>query len=364
MTTIHVKSKEYSNKIIADLKLLFEGIFPEYRQSISIAVTGSLGKKQLTPQSDIDILIVYENSIRASKIEKNIIQALKGKKFLHTFEFYPVTSLANWHWILKKSPLLCSDLFFALYIWGNKNIFQRLMNYATANNMDNSNKRIYFLYNYLYRNQQLSQLYDESSLKYQKGGLRDMQLIKWIARRLAHCHSLDPAVYIKSLISLELINKRGYRILYNYQSLVMEIKWSKEANKKISKENLKKYELMRYKTYQLIERIKEKVIYKLFNRLFVSFIEDTKNNKLNKTAQENLFNSTKESAILCAIWNTSDLNLIKRAFVKYKEFWTVRAAIALNPNTPREILMDLLNLSYPDMNDIFLFVNRNPNFVK
>ena len=356
---------KYSEKIKNELISLLNEKLSLYRQNMAIAVTGSLSKYQLTPKSDIDLIIVTNDQMNPQK--KVVVNNLKNSNFQHKFEFYSVQTIKCWENIASYSAIFGSDIFFAQTIWGNKKIFNCLQKYLIENHICLSNQFSYFIYNLLYRDEQIKDNVKSENLKYQPGGLRDMQFLVWVSKRLGKKHIVDHRLYLKSLVDLGFISKNSYKLLVIYFYSILDYKWELELNKnsKSLRTYKKTYDQLRSSAAEIIETVKKKILLdfsKTKGKKWLKYVTDARKNKLDLKTRWSLIKSGDESLIFCGLWKTKDKKLINYAVDNLNYYWTARASIALNIYTDFHCLKKLYKKSLPDMSDIRMFIKKNPNF--
>lgn len=357
------KSIQYTQALKLDLKEILNDKFAEYCDSICFLATGSFGKCQMTSGSDIDLICILDNSITDKSMLQGIIQKeLTKMEYKHEFEFYPIETLEVWKWIAQYSTLYCSDLFYAVPLAGDVTLYQNLMDWIRLRNFEYLNCQSYFMYNLLYRDLQLQNPKSEKSLKYQKGGLRDFQFIKWISRRLYNNQKYLPVEYLLPLCQDYFLGDDEYRMLVAYAESILGYKWDIEEGKKELSECGKAYENLRENVAEIVERIKRVTFMKLFsgNRYERHYEPKDSNNRLRIFSQ--LGNVDSECMVLWDIWRMDNAIKLENALQDYGEWWSVRAAIALNPHCKSDLLSKLRKLKYPDMNDIVDFIGSNPNY--
>lgn len=360
--SIH-KSFNYTKKIKFELSLLFSKELNLFKENILIAATGSLGKGLLTPGSDIDLLIIVNDN--NSSLIRELIRKIKDIHFIHQFELYPIITLRQWKMITRDSALLCSDLFFAKPIWGKTNLFHSLKTYMQANNLELQNRFSYFVYNLFYRDGQLKKYMHSDNLKYQPGGLRDLQFFIWVAKRLGTDPLSHPTNFVKSLYSLGLINSNQKKLLRRYAHTLLSYKWELESSNATSLATAKiKLNKLRSLVTPLVEKVKNEVLSefgKSKGKRWLKHVISARRGTLDFKTRWELVKAQDETLIFCGLWNAQDTDLIEYCLNNYS-YWTTRSAIALNSHATNVQLKRLSKQNLPDMEDIQKFIKTNINY--
>ncbi len=360
----------YSRKTKSKLAQLCDRLLHEHKDILALCITGSLGKSQLTHGSDIDIFgIIDTNTGFDERLIAHIIsKRLKSSDFSHFFELYPIVSLQSWRWLAKYSTLYCSDLFFAKFLWGNKNLYDTLAHDSIRTGLELENRYSHFVYNLLYRTDQLKIFINSDNLKYQNGGLREMQFIKWVCTRVANSNSEKPAQFLKGLLKINFIDQSHYYKLLNYFQTIMTYKWEKEQKNNILpiEKAYIDYHKSKMLILSIVSRLKQKVIDKFSEYKGLGWknvLKKARNGSLDKTTRWAMIRSGDESLILCGLWNTDNQDIIHYCLHNLKDYWSVRASIALNPNTSKNQLDLIYDLKMCDMYDIKSFVERHKRYL-
>lgn len=358
------KSFNYTNKIKSDLTSLFSQKLSLFKESTLIAATGSLGKGHLTPGSDIDLLVIVNDN--NSNLARELARKIKNIHFTHQFELYPIVTLKQWKMIARESALLCSDLFFAKPIWGKTDLFYRLKGYIKKNNLELQNRFSYFVYNLLYRDDQLKKYVHSDSLKYQPGGLRDLQFFLWVGKRLGTDPLSHPPDFVKNLSSLGFVNSSQEKLLKRYTHALLNYKWELESasTKHILAMAKINFEKLKLPIILLADKIKNRVLSKfgeLKGQAWMEYVIAARRQILDLKTRWKLVKTRDETLIFCGLWNTEDTELIEYCLRSYS-YWTVRSAIALNSHTTKTQLKKLFKQNFPDMEDIQKFIRTNMNY--
>lgn len=359
------KSLEYTKTVKVDLQNILYNEFKEYCDSICFLATGSFGKYQMTLESDIDLICILDNNVIDKEELKDLIKkTLMQIDFKHAFEFYPIETFDTWKWIAQYSTLYCSDLFYAVPLVGNNSLFHGLMNWISKHNLEYLNRQSHFIYNLLYREQQLQNPKIEKTLKYQKGGLRDFQFIKWVSRRIYNNEEFLPEQYLLPLCQSNLLLNSEYKMLVEYAESILGYKWDIEEGRKDNSESRNVYEEIRGPVAEIVEKLKEFSFRSLFVGSKYQRLYDTKGLnsclKMDFNPESRCLN--RECMVLGNIWGISDEKKLEKTLQECSKWWSIRAAVALNPHCSAELLNEIIKLKYPDMSDIEDFVLCNLNY--
>ncbi len=368
MKHIYKLSIDYTNTTVRKLSKLCRKLFTEFENDVCLLATGSLGKFQLTQGSDIDIFCIISDAVKNPDGYKKIMEKKLGEThFLHEFEYYPFESLSKWKWIAQYSTLYCTDLFFARFLFGNKYLFLNLMKWVDTNEIEYKNRKSYVIYNLLYRKNQLRTQRNSLDIKYQPGGLRDYQFLKWVAFRIAQNHSAIPTEYVAALENNNFVSQEECRTVLGYVQSILNYKWYKEKNNSKELEVIfKEYERFRKSIIPIIEKIKIEVLRQLAKDSkpgWGKIVNDAYTNTLQaEEVQTVLESSDDESLLYLATILAEKPEQIEYSIEKNQQYWSVRAAAALNKNTPYPLLKKISSLDFPDMTDIRNFIYKNKNF--
>jgi [protein-PII] uridylyltransferase len=181
-------SRLYDNSI----KKIFDYIFYDDQDKITLAATGGYGRNEVCLRSDVDILFLERTKENNPEIDNKIQKILN---FFWDINFdigYSIKSFDECLSSFNNDNKTFSSILEIRYICGNKNTY---------------NDFITKLYNFLYHEKSLSFTYSlieetekrhtkygnsvkllEPNIKYSAGGLRDLHVLLWLFR------SLDPSL--------------------------------------------------------------------------------------------------------------------------------------------------------------------------
>ncbi len=308
----------------------------------------------MTPRSDLDTLVVFSNNTSENQKEA-FREELKSIHFEHPLETYPFASLAEWQWIASNSILYSADLHYATPVWGDSSLLLNLMSWVRTTGVSSATRLPYLMYNRLYRRRQLQGDKPSESLKYRFGGSREFQSIKWHAIRFAACRSPDPSAFLPSLLDARLIARDQLRTLHTYVNSVLEAKLSAQVMLSPDIQHLW------VKAASVIWEMQNQSILRLTkyhdrrHSQIIALAVDGKDFSLDFDASM----AIDESTALAIAWHSRRSEVLRDILIHYGNFWSIRAAAALNPYL-LETDQALLGLNrYCDSSDIDQFLERS-----
>ncbi len=181
----------------------------DLESNIALIALGSLGRRELLPYSDLDLLILYEGSL-SNKLQRNIELFLQ-KLWDSGFELgHQVSTLSNYTQLLDKEISVITALMDKRLLAGSKIIFEALTYACEPHQTWPGN--IYFKHKWkeqLKRHQKYNKTaYNlEPNIKNGPGGLRDIQMVEWIGCRNYGFN------YITHCLAMELISEHELKVL-------------------------------------------------------------------------------------------------------------------------------------------------------
>ncbi len=294
---------------IDEILILCWNHFNMAEENITLAAVGGYGRNELHPYSDVDILILHtdadlhnekasnESSILTDKLQQFITllwdigldlgQTVRTVKECVSEASNDITIISN----LMESRFIIGneDLFFKLKedidpsnIWNTKDFFCAKMEEQRLRHQK-FNETAYNL---------------EPNIKEGPGGLRDIQIIGWIAKRHFKAHTLKELVTYKFITPEEysqleqgqaflwkirfalhnIKNRREDRLLFDYQRTLAEQFGYKDTDKQLAVEQfMAKY----YKIVMELERLNE-ILLQYFNEVIIYKGVDNHPIKINK----------------------------------------------------------------------------------
>lgn len=321
-----------------------------------LCVTGGLAKRQLTPASDLDLLALLSQDAPVGTADY-IRDALHRLDLPHPLEFYPFETTDAWLWMAEHSQLFASDLLYAQPVAGDPRILKSTLDTVRQRYLDERNQYSYFVYNLLYRDRQVRNA-SSVSLKYMRGGLRDLDLLRWVSRRIVGSQSNQPRRSLAALAQKNILRPRDADFLASYTDRALTEKWrlGEEADT-TNGPCLDGAD----RVWQLAETVKERVLTLFAERKgkpWISAVRNARSGILSSSQRSQMLDCSDESMAFCALWDADDPHMLEDGLRQHQDFWLVRAAVALNHHTPTDLLDTVERLRYCDMDDIHLFITR------
>lgn len=257
----------------ADVMLFFAWQQFTWNDDIALIAVGGYGRGELHPHSDLDLLILMKQD-RASDYQKNIEQFIAFLWDIKLKIGHSVRSLSQCISEAKHDITIATNLMETRLISGNKNLLSAMMERTAPDHMWASSD--------FYRGKMDEQAirhhkhgdteYNlEPNIKEAPGGLRDIQLLNWTAKRhfnvyrrsqLVHKGFLTEEEYLRLRrdeeflwsvrFALHLIAGRSEeRLLFNYQRKISEILGYSDADGRLGIEKF----MQRY--YKAVLSIRE-----------------------------------------------------------------------------------------------------------
>lgn len=192
-----------------------------HSNELALVATGGYGRAELHPFSDIDLLIVFDES----KLENYKSELESFSTFLWDIGLKPGLSVRTISDCLEQSKLditVITNLMEARLITGSEAFFTDMQNQVSANNIwspveffhekvAEQHKRHLKFGNTAYNL--------EPDIKEGPGGLRDIQTIQWITQRYFGSNSLG------ELVNHAFLTKREYRALMKGQRFLWKVRF-------------------------------------------------------------------------------------------------------------------------------------------
>lgn len=190
--------------------------------NISLIALGSLGRRELLPYSDIDLLILHPPS-PSKKLHRKVeefVQALWDQGFRLGHQ---VATLDNYLELAAQELSVVSSLFDMRYLNGSYDLYEQLHYETSPHHLWSS--PVFFKAKWEEQNQR-HKIYNESAynlepnLKNGPGGLRDIQMILWIAARHFGDRNLTEC------LSSNLITENEFQTLKNCQQFLWRVRFA------------------------------------------------------------------------------------------------------------------------------------------
>lgn len=210
--TIH----SWSNYIIDLILTISKEIYHQEMTNCAIVALGSLGRSELLPFSDLDLLILHKNECNAlTQKTERFIRSLWDLGFSVGSQVGSCQDIAN---LAKESLSTISALQDIKFITGNEALFETLCYFTHPSQMWQAHT---FLEEKIKEQKKRHQKYNdkayllEPNIKESPGGLRDLQIIHLISSRMQH-H--NPGL-------MEKFDENELDTIKNYQINLLEIRF-------------------------------------------------------------------------------------------------------------------------------------------
>ncbi|MET0067985.1 MAG: [protein-PII] uridylyltransferase [Candidatus Thiodiazotropha sp.] len=205
------------------LKRVWMRFFEPDSQAATLVAVGGYGRGELHPASDIDILILLENESRFDAFKDQLEQFLTllwdvGLEIGHS-----VRTIEDSVREAAQNITVITNLLEARYLTGSQALFDAMMRATSADVIWNSHdffeaKLKEQRRRHAKQDGTLSNL--EPNLKESPGGLRDIQMIGWVAKR--HFHTQD----MHDLVKHEFLTEAEYQTLIEGQNHLWRIRFA------------------------------------------------------------------------------------------------------------------------------------------
>ncbi|MFK5984056.1 MAG: [protein-PII] uridylyltransferase [Pseudomonadota bacterium] len=295
-----------SNAMDEILRLCWN-FFQMGQHDVALAAVGGYGRGELHPYSDIDILILHTDTSLLEQTEKNSKLAEKLQQFITLLWDIgldlgqSVRTIDECVSEAKNDITIISNLMESRYITGNKNLFFLLKEQIEPEKIWNTKD---FFCAKMDEQQQRHLKYNgtaynlEPNIKEGPGGLRDIQIIGWIAKRHFKAHTFKELVTYKFITAEEyaqleagqaflwkirfalhiIRNRREDRLLFDYQRDLAEQFGYQDNDEQLAVEQfMGKY----YQTVMELERLNE-ILLQYFSEAIIYKDVDNHPIKINK----------------------------------------------------------------------------------
>ncbi len=187
-------------------KYLYPSANPTKSETVCVIAVGGYGRGEISPQSDIDLLFLYDYKIspRVEQIVEEMIYMLwdMGLKVgQSTRSIEETVRQANSDWTI------CTALLEGRYLWGDKKLHGRL-NRAFEKQVMLGKEKEFVNAKLLERDERHKKMGDtryvlEPNIKEGKGGLRDLHTLYWITKCLYKVSDISELVPLKKLTQKE-----------------------------------------------------------------------------------------------------------------------------------------------------------------
>lgn len=213
---------ENSDFIDSILTLCWDHFLKQYSQQLSLIATGGYGRRELFPNSDIDILILLENNNTSAF--QDCLSAFSN--FLWDIGLKPGQSVRTIPGCIqssKEDQTIMTNLLETRIISGNHGLFDELSNQISYSKLWSSTD--YFAAKMQEQERRHAKYHDtaynlEPNIKEGPGGLRDLQNIAWVYK---HHYKLTT---LTELIKHDLLSENEYNELIACRDILWRIRFA------------------------------------------------------------------------------------------------------------------------------------------
>ncbi len=328
------------------INVIYAFLFKELDQKIALIAVGGYGRGELHPKSDIDLMILLQEE--EDQQTKDLLEKFLTLLWDIRLEIgHSVRTIEECVEESTKDITVATNLMESRLLAGSEMLFARMKEVTSADHIWDSKS---FFQKKLEEQIQRSGKFNdtaynlEPNIKESRGGLRDIQMIGWVAKRHFNANSLHDLVKEGFLLDDELdtlltgqhllwrircslhylAGRREDRLLFDYQRDLAEEFGFKDKEKNSKNEAIEQFMQQYYRTVIELERLNEMLL-QHFREVIIYADVDTETELINdafqvrhgyiETTSENIFKDNP-----CAIL---ELFLILQ---QYPEIQGVRAA--------------------------------------
>ncbi len=188
---------------------------------LSLIAVGGYGRSELLLGSDIDLMI-----LRKPKLKKEHKEQLElYLAFLWDFGLevgHSVRSLNECHREAKNDITIMTNIMESRLIFGNKILFKEMIRITSPKKIWPTNK---FFQEKLLEQERRHKKYNDTAYKLEPnvkespGGLRDIQMVGWVAKR--HFDNIN----LENLVTYKFLTTKEYKILKNGRNLLWAVRF-------------------------------------------------------------------------------------------------------------------------------------------
>lgn len=265
------------------LRTVFQATFSDNDQKIALVAVGGYGRGELHPGSDIDLMLLLEQEeteLTRRHIEKFIMTLWDSRLEIG----HSVRTVDECVAEADKDITVATNIMESRLLHGNSELFEEM---KTRTGPESSwNSRDYFqakLEEQLQRNGKYNDTsYNlEPNIKESRGGLRDIQMIGWVAKRhfgATHLHDLVEHGFLRedelqALLDGQLLlwrircslhylaGRREDRMLFDYQkALAMEFGYEDDPDNPTANAAIENFMQAYFRTVMELERLNEMLL--------------------------------------------------------------------------------------------------------
>jgi len=271
-----------ANLIDQLLNTIYSYIFHDLDQEIAVIAVGGFGRGELHPKSDIDLMILLQEE--ESQRTKDLLEQFLTLLWDIKLEIgHSVRTLDECIEEAKKDITVATNIMEARLLTGSEALFTRMIQETGPDNLWDS--KSFFqakLEEQVQRNGKFNDTaYNlEPNIKESSGGLRDIQMIGWVAKRHFNAHSLHDLVKENFLLEDEyktliegqhllwrircslhyLAGRREDRLLFDYQRDLAHEFGFEDSEHNTNNEAIEQFMQQYYRTVIELERLNEMLL--------------------------------------------------------------------------------------------------------
>jgi len=271
-----------ANLIDQLLSTIYCYIFRDLDQEIAVIAVGGFGRGELHPKSDIDLMILLQEE--ESQRTKDLLEQFLTLLWDIKLEIgHSVRTLDECIEEAKKDITVATNIMEARLLTGSEALFTRMMQETGPDHLWDS--KSFFqakLEEQVQRNGKFNDTaYNlEPNIKESSGGLRDIQMIGWVAKRHFNAHSLHDLVKENFLLEDEyktliegqhllwrircslhyLAGRREDRLLFDYQRDLAHEFGFEDSEHNTNNEAIEQFMQQYYRTVIELERLNEMLL--------------------------------------------------------------------------------------------------------
>ncbi len=279
-----VNSVVYGRSRLTDLliRTIYSQLFKDLNQEIALVAVGGYGRGELHPRSDIDLMILLKEE--ENQNTKDLLEKFLMLLWDIRFEIgHSVRTIEECIDESTKDITVATNIMEARLLAGSEPLFAAMKEKTSVDKLWDS--KSFFkakLEEQIQRNGKFNDTaYNlEPNLKESRGGLRDIQMIGWVAKRHFHANSLHDLVKEGFLLEDELnillagqhllwrircslhylAGRREDRLLFDYQRELADEFGFKDKKENSRNEAIEQFMQQYYRTVIELERLNEMLL--------------------------------------------------------------------------------------------------------
>ncbi|MEW5692857.1 MAG: [protein-PII] uridylyltransferase [Candidatus Hydrogenedentota bacterium] len=196
-----------------------ENFYAEIKNDICIVATGSYGRKELNPYSDIDLIIILNREFKNTETLNQFLYTLWDAGLKMGYSTRTVDECINY---AKNDIIIRTSLLEIRYVWGDENLYKELdkimvEEFTGKNYEDYLINKIDELYK-THSSYTKNPLPVEPDIKKSPGGLRDIHNLLWIGRLIYGAREL------KNILDIDFFTDEERLLINESYEIFIEIR--------------------------------------------------------------------------------------------------------------------------------------------